>query len=442
VARTLVFTASALVPTLANKKPNATETSVPRGNLTPITSTLPYDGKDHRTGTQCDPSGNGNMTYDGLNQMTYDAENRMVTSSNATSGTVTYAYDGQGRRVQKTAGGVTTTYVYDAVGQLAAEYGSAGSSLGCTTCYLMADHLGSTRLIMDGGGAGVVRRYDYLPFGEEIPAGTNGRGEGYETAQEMTLPDVTTNKFTGKERDAETGLDYFGARYLSSAQGRFTSPDEPLLDQDAADPQTWNLYAYGRNNPLRFVDVQGNYWVEAVYSGRLFRIYREQPSLAWVGRLSWGKVLDAYPRRARGDTNQSLIPFRGSPFAYDEVVSHLEDPDCYTISEGVSLDRDVFQAFATEFKGIENVPGNGKPAFLELTKSQAQQFYDFHTAYRYGQEIQKREQKLAAEKDPKKAAKLQKEIDQRKATREYKRYGEVVRKYIPKKKRTKEEGEQ
>ncbi len=65
-------------------------------------------------------------------------------------------------------------------------------------------------------------------------------------------------KFTGKERDAETGLDYFGARYMSAAQGRFTSPDPPLLDQHIDDPQSWNLYAYGRNNPLRYVDPTGN----------------------------------------------------------------------------------------------------------------------------------------------------------------------------------------
>ena len=63
--------------------------------------------------------------------------------------------------------------------------------------------------------------------------------------------------FTGKERDAETGLDYFGARYMSSAQGRFTSPDAPFADQHVTDPQSWNLYAYGRNNPLRFVDPTG-----------------------------------------------------------------------------------------------------------------------------------------------------------------------------------------
>jgi len=61
-------------------------------------------------------------------------------------------------------------------------------------------------------------------------------------------------KFTSKERDAETGLDYFGARYYSSPQGRCTTPDWPFADQFPHDPQSWNLYAYGRNNPLRYID--------------------------------------------------------------------------------------------------------------------------------------------------------------------------------------------
>ena len=54
-----------------------------------------------------------------------------------------------------------------------------------------------------------------------------------------------------------TGLDYFGARYFSGAQGRFTSPDKPFADQHVQDPQSWNLYAYARNNPLRFTDPTG-----------------------------------------------------------------------------------------------------------------------------------------------------------------------------------------
>jgi RHS repeat-associated protein len=65
------------------------------------------------------------------------------------------------------------------------------------------------------------------------------------------------SRSTGKERDADTGLDYFEARYFSSAQGRFTTPDEPLMDQDVNDPQSWNLYGYVRNNPLRFTDPTG-----------------------------------------------------------------------------------------------------------------------------------------------------------------------------------------
>ena len=64
-------------------------------------------------------------------------------------------------------------------------------------------------------------------------------------------------KFTGKERDQETGLDYFGAPYFASGQGRFGSADEPFADWDQKDPQSWSLYSYVRNNPLRFTDPTG-----------------------------------------------------------------------------------------------------------------------------------------------------------------------------------------
>jgi RHS repeat-associated protein len=63
---------------------------------------------------------------------------------------------------------------------------------------------------------------------------------------------------SGKERDAETGLDYFGARYFFSPQGRFTSPDPTFLNiLMVTNPQRWNLYGYGLNNPLRYVDPDG-----------------------------------------------------------------------------------------------------------------------------------------------------------------------------------------
>jgi RHS repeat-associated protein len=90
-------------------------------------------------------------------------------------------------------------------------------------------------------------------------------------------------RFTGKERDAETGLDFFLARYYSAAQGRFLSPDEfkggpddaltgqdiiasgPLPYADIRNPQTLNKYAYVLNDPLRYVDPDGHSY--EVYDG-------------------------------------------------------------------------------------------------------------------------------------------------------------------------------
>ena len=89
----------------------------------------------------------------------------------------------------------------------------------------------------------------------------------------------------GKERDIDTGLDYFGARYMSAAQGRFTSPDAPFADQDPYEPQSWNLYSYVRNNPLKFVDETGR---EIVYADRRLQIIsdaRRQQSTGYNSNL-------------------------------------------------------------------------------------------------------------------------------------------------------------
>jgi RHS repeat-associated protein len=115
---------------------------------------------------------------------------------------------------------------------------------------LTADHLGSTRVLTDGSGT-VVARHDYLPFGEEIVSSNR-------TAALFYTSDNLAQKFTGKERDAETGLDFFGARYMSSAQGRFTSPDpKQMTGRHLMNPQKWNKYVYVQNNPLTSIDPDG-----------------------------------------------------------------------------------------------------------------------------------------------------------------------------------------
>jgi RHS repeat-associated protein len=99
------------------------------------------------------------------------------------------------------------------------------------------------------------------------------------------VPIAKAMRFTGKERDAETGLDYFGARYMSAAQGRFTSPDAPFVDQNPADPQSWNLYGYVRNSPLVGIDPDGR---EACFE-------RQCPSV--FNRLPWDNKPSVAPKR-------------------------------------------------------------------------------------------------------------------------------------------------
>ena len=178
----------------------------------------------------------------------------------------------------KAAWGQTTVYVYDAFGQLAAEYGGAGTDSG--THYLTADMLGSTRLETSGTaqtGPIVVRNYDYLPFGQEIGSGTAGRDATFSAGYYPSAAMGPSIRFTQKPRDAETGLDYFGARYFSAAQGRFTSRDPAGFSKGhIANPQKWNKYAYVLNNPLIMVDPNG----EAEYY--VFRPLVDNTSAAWT----------------------------------------------------------------------------------------------------------------------------------------------------------------
>ena len=238
-----------------NRLSEATERRSGTPALTPSALTA-FNASSNRLLGGAAYDGAGNLTLDwGGRRFKYDGDNRMVsfdTTGVETDGT--YSYDGEGRRVKRVVEGVTTTYLYNAGGQLVAEYATSGTPLPGIR-YLTPDHLGSTRVVtqavVSGSDGGVVSRHDYLPFGEEIGS-LGGR-----TAALKYSASGTAQKFTGKERDTESGLDYFGARYFSGAGGRFTSADAPLVDQFAADPGSWNLYTYTRNNPLRFIDPTG-----------------------------------------------------------------------------------------------------------------------------------------------------------------------------------------
>lgn len=213
----------------------------------------------------------GNLIQDGAKIYTYDAENRMLT---ATVGSVQtrYFYDGDGARIKKvvTTNGtpLTTRFVYGPGGLLAEHegatttpqtptreyfYGATGMLTvveGTDFKYAMPDTLGSPRLFTDAAG-NVVSRRDFYPFGDEIPVGVGGRAP----AQGYAVNEKVRKKFTGYERDDETGLDFAQARYFSGGLGRFQSPD-PLAGS-ILKPQSLNRYTYCLNNPLKYFDPSG-----------------------------------------------------------------------------------------------------------------------------------------------------------------------------------------
>ncbi|MGB5037026.1 MAG: RHS repeat-associated core domain-containing protein [Blastocatellia bacterium] len=220
----------------------------------------------------------GNVTSEKVGMTTvktydYDANNRMWQSVVASpSTTSTYTYDGLGRRVKKTVGSLVTTYVYNAAGELVAEfegstrkkeyaYGASGMLAviqnpgGSETIeFTTPDHLGTPRVITTGTGTigAVMARHDYLPFGAEISTSYARTSYSYGASNDVK------QKFTSYERDPETGLDYAQARYYVSSAGRFSSTDPvAMLTERQLDPQQINLYAYARNSPLVFIDPDG-----------------------------------------------------------------------------------------------------------------------------------------------------------------------------------------
>ena len=219
---------------------------------------FPYDGA-------------GNVLSDIAHSFLYDVEGRICAVKNTTTGAMTgYVYDANGTRVAKgtistwscnlatngflittsyvlgpgseqvselSVSGATSTWVHTnifAAGKLLATY------RGTNTYFALDDWLGTKRAEITPSG--VLDTFFSLPYGD---------GAGSSTG-------ATEQFFTGKERDSETGNDYFGARYYASTVGRFMSPDQVFADQTPYNPQSWNLYTYTRDNPIRSTDPDGH----------------------------------------------------------------------------------------------------------------------------------------------------------------------------------------
>ncbi|MDE1156352.1 MAG: hypothetical protein PW735_11580 [Acidobacteriaceae bacterium] len=226
----------------------------------------------------------GNLTgKNGITSSLYDAEGRLCAIANETGGFTQYIYDGNGNRVAKGPISVFScnvsnngfspmvSYVLDTDGKQLTEFnlssgqwGWAHSNVfastglvatysnpasGSETTFALNDWLGTKRVEVTPDGK--VSSFASLPFGDGLTSSGSAS-------------DATEHHFTGKERDAESGLDYFGARYYGSSMGRFMSPDwsktpEGVPYADLSNPQSLNLYGYVLNNPLSKTDADGHW---------------------------------------------------------------------------------------------------------------------------------------------------------------------------------------
>ena len=202
----------------------------------------------------------GNLTHDAAANLSYvyDSENRLMGA-----GVFTYTYDAESNRVEKSNGTTGTIYWYmsmgivaesDLTGSLKTEYIFFGGQRvarkdypGNTVSYYFSDHLKTASIVTDANG-NIQDESDYYPWGGELQF-VNNLDNHY--------------KFTGKERDGESGLDYYGARYYSNTIGRFVSADwsagpVPIPYASLTNPQTLNLYALAHDNPSSYADLDGH----------------------------------------------------------------------------------------------------------------------------------------------------------------------------------------
>jgi RHS repeat-associated protein len=234
----------------------------------------------------------GNMTHDATANLNYsfDQENR-ITGANG----FTYTYDADGNRVAKANGSTGTLYWYmspgivaesDLSGNLQSEYmffdgervarrDNPGTTSGSVS-YYFSDHLTTTDIVTDAQG-NIKNESDFYPWGGEL---------------EFLANDSNHYKFTGKERDSETGLDYFGARYYSNGLGRFITPDWsavpiPVPYADVTDPQSLNQYSYVRNIPTVNVDADGHDGGLPVYNPILLNPFSIVNGLEHAAQVVW-----------------------------------------------------------------------------------------------------------------------------------------------------------
>ncbi len=262
-------------------------------------------------------------------QFTFDGDNKQVEIRNSASALIgKYFYDGNGKRVKKLTASETVIFVYDGLGKLVAEYSTANPVQSPTVNYTATDPLGSPRVITNKQGE-IVSRRDFMPFGEQLAPDTTYR----KSALKYNYADNVRQKFTGYQRDEESGLDFAEARYYNNNHGRFTAVDPLLASGKSTNPQTFNRYAYTMNRPLILTDPTG------LQAGAPVKVQQDKVP----------KVTIIENPKAAENGNTHIAITRSTPYANanekeiksDGIVLKMKDGTAARFSFGVKLNYKI-----------------------------------------------------------------------------------------------------
>lgn len=227
------------------------------GGSAPAVS-LSFNSTNQPTGYTYDAA--GNLTVEPLapsDYYTYDGENKLVAFQGG-GGTATYAYDGNGLRVQETVqGGATTAYIF-AGGADIAEYDNGAVPASPSREYIYSN---GQLIATLSGGATTYHHSDHLSVRLSTDSNGNKIGEQghYPFGEAWYTANSTSNRvFTSYERDGVSGLDYAMARYYNPRMAGFCSADP--VEGSPEDPQSWNRYTYSRDDPVNITDPSGQFW--------------------------------------------------------------------------------------------------------------------------------------------------------------------------------------
>ncbi len=175
-----------------------------------------------------------------------------------------YSFDGRLLAEYNLSGQCIRDYIYFG-GQLIAEYREFQPG---HYFFYASDQINSTRIVTDSTGT-IVYSAAHEPYG--------GIQKTWTSTYDPSL------KFSGKQRDAESDLDYFGARYYDHSLYRFLSPDRAIISGGARfDSQRWNLYVYCGNNPMKYVDSNGNTYIIFIKQEQKLYIYDSDNYLSGI----------------------------------------------------------------------------------------------------------------------------------------------------------------